>query len=157
DGVTPPYFAYRYLPAVAQFAAPVLARLQPWTAYRGWLLVLEAVLLLNLWGTRRLFSDHGSALPWLYALWFLYTPLWLELQMGQFSLAVSSLIFWTGLLLRDGYIRSAAAPWIASVLLKVYPLVLLPVWWRLRRLGTATLAAAAVAVACLPGFLSHRT
>jgi hypothetical protein len=148
DGITPPYYVYRYMPLLAQLARPFVRLLSPWSAYLVWIGILELGLAAGMWMTGRLFA--GSPwVPWLQALWPVFTPFWLELQMGQFTFLSGLLLMATGFLLRRGRPGLAQLPWVSSVLVKVFGLVLLPLWWRLRLLHLALAGLAVLAVLAL--------
>ncbi|HEY0839060.1 MAG TPA: glycosyltransferase 87 family protein [Vulgatibacter sp.] len=152
DGVTPPYYVYRYLPAFAQTVGRLARLVSPWTAYLAWIALLEALLVGCMLLTRELFG-RGPLVPWLWALWLAYTPFWLELIMGQFSFAAGGLVFLAGGLAFMGKGKRALLPWIAAVSIKIYPLVLLPLWWRRGLFVLSSLLVALVALGNVPGFL----
>lgn len=150
-----PYgFPFRYLPLVAQTLGRALAQLEPRPAYLVWIGVLELLLalcLIRLWP--RLPRGWPRYLGAAAAL--LSAPYLLELHMGQFTFAALALatLALTGL--------PAAAASTASVgaraghglllgvamLLKLFPLALLPALVRTRR--GWPLAAAALALVLL--------
>lgn len=155
DGVTPPYYPYRYLPIFAQTVGRLVRLLDPWTAYVAWLLFLEGLLVGCVLLTWSLFRDASAPLRLgLCSLWFVYTPLWLELQMGQFSFVTAALLYLAAALTLGASPRSALLPWIASVALKIYPAVLLPLWWRRRWLLPAAALSLLLALASWVGFSS---
>jgi len=152
DGITPPYYSFRYLPSLALTAGRAVRLVSPWTAYLIWLGLLEALLATCLLLTRRLF-DGGRVVPWLWALCLAYTPLWLELFMGQFSFATGALVFVSCVLATSRRPRWALLPWIASVAIKIYPAILLPLWWRKGAFRLSTGLVALLALGNVPGFL----
>jgi Glycosyltransferase family 87 len=168
-----PYFTpYRYLPPVAYTVGAALSLLQPLAAYKVWVVVVELTLLLcvaaSFYFTR---SDLNLAAR-LAAMWLVFTPYYLELFMGQFSLVQAALIFGL-LLLAAGPPLAQAAPlaragtrlpgrfdalWIASVLWKINTVVFAPVLVRLRRwraLAAGGLITAAVTVPYFAIFPAH--
>ena len=152
DGITPPYYSFRYLPSLALTAGRAVRLVSPWTAYLIWLALLEGLLAACMLVTRRLF-DGGPLVPWLWALCLAYTPLWLELFMGQFSFATGALVFLACVLATSKHSRWALLPWIVSVAIKIYPAILLPLWWRKGALWLSTGLVALLALGNAPGFL----
>ncbi|MCC7358853.1 MAG: DUF2029 domain-containing protein [Anaerolineales bacterium] len=161
-----PYFTpYRYLPVVAYTLGAALSLLTPLTAYKAWVVVIELTLLgcaALTW--RRTRADPNLAAR-LTAMWLVFTPYYLELFMGQFSLIQGALVL-AMLLAVAGLPRAAAAPpltrtrarllsglWLASVLWKVNTVVFAPVWLRLGRWRTVVVVGVVVAVTTLPYFL----
>jgi len=91
--VVVPYFTpYRYLPVVAYTVGLLLSLFSSLTAYKIWVVVIELTLLLCVLITYRRARD-----PDLFArlafMWLCFTPFYLELFMGQFSLVQGALIF----------------------------------------------------------------
>ena len=160
----PYYYRFRYLPVVGQTLGRLSGRLTPVTAWRAWVLVLEVILAALIWVVRR--QAGGALWPCLITCLLLTaSPYFLELHMGQFtflavSLAVAALI----ILDRSGFPRWPA--WTATaigslffvlaVLLKVFPLVLLPVLLRRRRWWlVAAVAVLIMVLTASPHFLAH--
>jgi hypothetical protein len=112
DGRTPYFFAFRYLPVVAEAARAMLV-LSPETAYRLWVFVLEGVLaalIVVLWrhtrGWRRYFA--ASCL-------LLSSPYFLELYMGQFTFAATAFLAFA-------LLASSCVFYVCAALLKTFPL-----------------------------------
>ncbi|HWV38541.1 MAG TPA: glycosyltransferase family 87 protein [Vulgatibacter sp.] len=152
DEITPPYYVFRYLPSLAQTAGRAARLVSPWTAYLVWIGLLEVLLVACLVFTRLHFGG-GPIVPWLWALWLAYTPLWLELFMGQFSFATGALVFAACVLASRGASVRALLAWIASVAVKIYPVILLPLWWRRGWILLPTALVALLALGNVPGFL----
>ncbi|MBF8285375.1 MAG: hypothetical protein HW378_4290 [Anaerolineales bacterium] len=88
-----PYFTpYRYLPIVAYTAGAALSLFSPLTAYKIWVVVVELTLLLCVFITYRRVRDL-NLFARLAAMWLCFTPYYLELFMGQFSLVQGALVF----------------------------------------------------------------
>ncbi len=103
--VVVPYFTpYRYLPIVAYTVGLLLSLFSSLTAYKIWVVVIELTLLVCVFLTYRRVRD-----PNLFArlafMWLCFTPFYLELFMGQFSLVQGALIF--GMLLTAESAESA--------------------------------------------------
>jgi hypothetical protein len=144
----PMYAPFRYLPGVASSLGVAVSHLDPRSAYRLWLVLLELVLIVDLVLLQAAIPERRwRAL--LRAGWLLFTPLYLEFWMGQFTLVAASLLMWTVLAWESGRRRLAAVTWGAASLLKLIGFALLP--WLLRRrqflvlaVGVALLAWSAV-------------
>lgn len=160
-----PYFTpYRYLPIVAYTVGAALSLLAPLTAYKAWVVVLELTLLgcaaVTAYATRH---DRDRAAR-LTAMWLVFTPYYLELFMGQFSLIQGALVL--GMLLaadrldrriaedqRLGPGRVLGGLWAVSVLWKINTVVFAPVLARLGRWRALAAAAALAALTTLPYFV----
>jgi hypothetical protein len=172
--VVVPYFTpYRYLPPVAYTVGAALSLLPPLTAYKAWVVLVELTLLLcagaSFYVTRR-DPDLGARLA---AMWLVFSPYYLELFMGQFSLIQAALIFVMLLLAGEvlltddqtlGASRSSPGVllfdvvWIASMIWKINTVVFVPVLARLgrwRALVTGGLISAAVTLPYFAIFPAH--
>ena len=165
--VVVPYFTpYRYLPPVAYTAGAALSLLPPLTAYKAWVVVVELTLLLCVGATFSFTRDDPNLAARLAGMWLVFTPYYLELFMGQFSLVQAALIF--GMLLlagaslatKDQTLRVlktlGVSPfdtiWIASVLWKINTVVFAPVLVRLRRWRALVAGGLITAAVTLPYF-----
>jgi hypothetical protein len=166
--VVVPYFTpYRYLPPVAYLAGVPLSLLPPLTAYKLWVVIVEAALLscaaVTFYVTR---ADKDLAAR-LTAMWLVFTPYYLELFMGQFSLIQAALILGMLLLvIKHERLETAAGAtdrgfralewfdliWIASILWKINTVVFGPVYLRLRRWWALAAAGLVTAALTLPYF-----
>ena len=175
--IVAPYFTpYRYLPAVAYTVGAALSLVAPLTAYKIWVVVIELTLLgclcLTWWMTRDL--DRFAPLA---GMWLCFTPFYLELFMGQFSLVQGALIFGM-LMLADPHPQPGLRPsrrafakrsgeegrggeaassvdwlWLASVLWKINTIIVIPALVRWRRYRILAVTALAVALTLIPYFL----
>ena len=160
DVVVPHYTPYRYLPLPAYTLGVLLNTLSPLWAYRIWLLTVEFVLLSCACLSSRLGrSPVERAL--LASLWLVFTPYYLELYLGQFSLVQAAWVLGILLLSPRGGGRSSGhrterigVPllWMASLLWKQNTALFVPLYLRLRRWRTLALAAFVVAATSLPYF-----
>ncbi len=172
-----PYFTpYRYLPIVAYTVGAALNLFSPLTAYKIWVVVVELTLLLCVFVTYRRVRDP-DLFARLAAMWLCFTPYYLELFMGQFSLVQGALVFGM-LLLADPHpqplslkrrgepplppgeragVRGASYTsdllWLASILWKINTIIFAPVFLRLRRYRALVIAAIVVALTTVPYFL----
>jgi hypothetical protein len=91
--VVVPYFTpYRYLPIVAYTVGLLLSLFSSLTAYKLWVVIIELTLLLCVLITYRRARDP-DLFARLACMWLCFTPFYLELFMGQFSLVQGALIF----------------------------------------------------------------
>jgi hypothetical protein len=157
-----PYFTpYRYLPSVAYSLGAGLSLLAPLTAYKLWVVLLELTLLGCVALTYAATRGSPDLFARLAAMWLVFTPYYLELFMGQFSLMQAAAIF--GLLLLAGSLVPGLAAsasrrwfdglWMASVLWKINTVVFAPALLRLGRWRALAGATALVAITTLPYFL----
>lgn len=135
DGdVTPYHVRYRYVPLFAYaFAAPLNA-VPPWPAYWGWVAFYELLLVLNAYVTWRI-AGRGTWALAAGAMWFSFTPFYLEQYMGQFSFLMATMLFWVGIGVVRGREAVAGLPWVISLVTKSLSGALAPLffrlgWWR---------------------------
>ena len=125
-----PYSApYRYLPFFAYTVAAAFTVLPPWTGYWLWVALNELMLFMNAWLTFRVAPDRR----WGFiaaGMWFAFTPLYLELYMGQWSFLMATLMLLTAIALVRGQEFRAGAPWITSIMVKTNSAILGPIFLR---------------------------
>lgn len=162
DVVVPYFTPYRYLPSVAYTVGAALSLFSPLTAYKIWVVVIELTLLLCVIITwRKVHRQHGADLAArLTAMWLAFTPFYLELFMGQFSLVQAALVF--GMLVFSVDAPKAAKPhlnpavgwlWLISILWKINTLIFAPVFVRWRRWRILILTALTIGLTTLPYFV----
>lgn len=151
-----PYFTpYRYLPLVAYTVGAGLSLMTPLMAYKAWVVMIELTLLTCVYLTWRGLRDPNRLAP-LVLFWLGFTPFYLELFMGQFSLVQGALIFMLlRLTLREAGPGRAAfdAVFVASVLWKINTIILAPALLLARRFRPLILTALAVLVTTVPYFI----
>jgi len=91
DLVVPFHTPYRYLPLPACTLGVALNALSPLWAFRLWVAVIELALLGCAWVSWRL-GGGGRRGCVLATMWLCFTPHYLEIYMGQFSLIQSALV-----------------------------------------------------------------
>ncbi len=135
DTVATPYHTpYRYVPAFAYaFAVPINA-VPAWWAYWGWVAFYELLLVANAYVTWRVGGKGTWALIGA-AMWFVFTPFYLEQYMGQFSFLMATALLWVGIGIARGRESVAGPPWLVSLTVKANSALLLPLflrlgWWR---------------------------
>jgi hypothetical protein len=155
--VVVPYFTpYRYLPAVAYAVGAPLSLLEPLAAYKAWLVVVELTLLACVALTWRWRRHDPNLFARLAAMWLAFTPYYLELFMGQFSMVQAALILGMLLLAETAEGRGRrlfGALWVASLLWKINTVVWAPVMARLGRWRTVGAGALLAGLTTLPYFL----
>ncbi|MFX0197531.1 MAG: glycosyltransferase 87 family protein [Candidatus Hodarchaeota archaeon] len=148
DGITPYFYTFRYLPAVAQLGK-FLTNLPPQYAYLAWILFVEGMLMILIVSFWKHIEDKNLRVLSVGIL-LMSSPYFLELYMGQFTFAATSLVV-VGLMIQGGMALFAVA-----VILKVFPLILSPVLVLFRRLWPhLVMAVVSVVVLSLPYFLRH--
>jgi hypothetical protein len=148
--ITPPYFApFRYPPGVAWTLGVAVAKIKPWIAYAGWIVLLEALLVLGLVRMRELIADPIH-LAWTRAAWLAFPPWFLELWMGQFTFVAAMLTFLAVLEWRRQRPRVAGAMWAIACALKIFPLTLAPALAMRRRFGAVAAGVLLTLIALAP-------
>jgi hypothetical protein len=140
---------YRYpfhgLPSQAVTLGLAAAALPPWISY--WLTLFAIGIA---WcGTPFLFRPwfpDQRRFRWLTALWFGFTPLWLDLYMGGMN-AIAALGILAVLALNRRSSRALGLVAAAASLLHPFCLLMLPVWLKLRARGAAIAVLASVCLA----------
>jgi glycosyl transferase family 87 len=146
DGVTPPFYPFRYLPGLALAAEP-LTWLAPERAYLVWVVVLEALLAWLIVSLRA----HVAERRWvgLAVVLLLSSPYFLELYMGQFTFAAVACCA-IALVAGRGWLFAAGSA------LKAFPIVALPAFLRRpRERSVVVWTAAAVLVCTVPFFIAR--
>lgn len=149
----PYYYPYRYHPFVALTVGLAVQTVPPFAAYGLWVIILELFLLVNLRVTWSLFENKTDAMKAL-SLWLVFSPMYLELYMGQFSFVMASLVFWTLVAWSRGRELPGAGWWTASLLVKSNSALFLPVLVRDGRWRIAAAGAVLAVLAGLPYFAS---
>jgi len=153
--VAPYYTPFRYLPISAYTLGVLLNLLSPLWAFRLWVATTELVLLgcaFLSWRAAR-DANEGTILA---VMWLCFTPYYLEIYLGQFSVVQGALI----LLMMLCAIRPPLGwrydlAWVASLLWKQNTGLFLPLFLRLRRWRGLGLGALAVLVSSLPYFILY--
>lgn len=149
----PYYTEYRYLPFYGCTLGVVLSLFPPFVAYWLWIIVNEILLGINIHMTRRL-CRRPETFALCIVFWISPFPLFVEYFMGQYSLLMGTLVFWTAVFLIHGRKVGASVCWILSVLLKSYTLLLAPLFYRLKRRADILICAVLIGVTSVPYFLT---
>ena len=157
DRQSVPYFyPYRYHPFVAYTIGFASQFLPPFGAYGLWIILQEILLLLNIMLTRSLFSEERTKAT-ATIFWLVFTPFYLELFMGQFSFAMTSLVFWAVVAWMRKNVRQGDTWWTFSLIVKSNSALFVPVLIRERRwksLAIGVISAVALGIpyfAAVPG------
>jgi len=142
---TPDHNPYRYLPSLAYVVAVPLNALPAWSAYWLWVSVNEVLLVLNAFLTWRV----GRCTTWAVvaaAMWFVFTPFYVEMYVGQFSFLMATLLLVAGIGLAQARELPGGVAWAVSVVSKSSSALLAPVvararWWRSIALAAGLLLA----------------
>jgi hypothetical protein len=127
------YTPFRYLPLSAYTLGVLLNLISPLWAYRLWVAITELTLLGCAALTWRVVPDRDRRAR-LVVMWLCYSPTYLELYMGQFSLLQGAMVFVMLLMAARGKPDwRFDLPWIGSVLWKHNTALFLPLMARLGR------------------------
>ncbi|MHB0858484.1 MAG: glycosyltransferase 87 family protein [Anaerolineae bacterium] len=161
DVVVPLYTPFRYLPISAYTVGVLLNAVTPLWAFRLWVAFIELVLLGCAYYSWRLAHDarRGAVAA---ALWLFYTPYYLEIYLGQFSVIQGALILLMlgavagpELVARPVWANRFSLFWTLSLLWKQNTGLFAPLLLRLRRWQTLFWAGAAVLATSVPYFLLY--
>lgn len=147
----PYYYPYRYHPFVAGTVGLAAQLLPPFPAYGVWIMILEMLLIVNAFKTWSLFEDKQQA-ALAVSLWLVFSPLYLELFMGQFSFVMASLIFWMLCNWMNGKRASGDAWWTLSLVVKSNSALFAPVLVREGRWKAAAMGGVVAIAVAVPYF-----
>jgi hypothetical protein len=151
--VVPVYTPYRYLPAPACTLGVLFNLGTPLTAFWIWAVFLELLLLACCWRSWWL-ARGGNEGALLVTMWLWFTPYYLEIYLGQFSLVQAAFIFimmyWSDLP-SPGWRFDLV--WLASLLWKQMTVLLVPLWIIWRRWRGLAFALVGIAVCSIPYFI----
>ncbi|NLV73937.1 MAG: DUF2029 domain-containing protein [Chloroflexi bacterium] len=152
--VTPVHTPYRYGPLPALTLGALLSLLPPVSALWVWAVTIELVLVACCIYSWRLAPDLDTKVI-CSAMWLCYTPYYLELYLGQFTLVLAAGV----LMLMNWFAhqRPLASDllWSATLLWKPMTVLLAPVWAARRRWRGIALAAMLTALTTLPYLLAY--
>jgi len=150
-----PYlYPFRYLPYFAYTFGVVINLTDPFTAYWIWDGILVVAIWLSALQTRRVVKalDRPSWEGYIgMGMWFIFTPIYIELYVGQVTLIAGILVFFaltTPSLVNGGRTRgSLTVPWTIGALTKTIPYFIAPVFLAAGRIRTVLIAAVITIVA----------
>jgi hypothetical protein len=119
---------FRYLPFAAYAIALPLNAIPPRGAYWTWVAAMEVLLVVNASVSAWITPDRRWK-PVAAAVWFVFTPYYVELYVGQWSFLMATLTLWAGALLARGHAASAGV-WATSVMVKMMTALLAPAFFR---------------------------
>jgi len=148
DLSVPYLYPFRYLPYFSYTFGAAINLTDPFTAYWIWDGILIVAIWLSALQTRRVAKALGRS-PWeVYigmGMWFFFTPIYIELYVGQVTLIAGILVFFaltTPSLVNGGRTRgSLTAPWTLGALAKTIPYFITPVFLAAGRVRTVLIAA----------------
>ena len=175
--VVPYYHFYRYLPFASYVSSVVSKVLKPWPAYWLWVVINEVFLAICVLLTLRLKAAYGGAAVAVSAFWLLYSPMYVELYMGQFCFTMTFLMF----LLLYPYIKQGAyaargtdaespsvserastrlsalfaISWILTLLIKSFTILYTFTFFRIGKKKLAIAGIAVAAATSVPYFMRH--
>ena len=147
-----PGFGFRYHPLFAVGVGAPLSFLDPSAAYAVWVVIQEIAFLIALLLLRRLIPGEG---PFRFAAVCLVcaTPYLLDVYMGNANMIVSTLLLASFAVYRRDRVRSFAALYAISLVVKPVGLVFLPLFLIHRRFAAVGFSLLAVAATALPFLL----
>jgi len=151
--IVPYYYPYRYHPFVAYTFGQLALLATPGAAYGIWIIILEFLLIANLIMTWKFAGDEHTAAVAM-GLWLLFSPLYLEFYLGQFSFVMASLMFWSLVAWERKRLKIGDGWWILSLVVKSNSVIFAPVLLKQRRWKPVSVAVAAVLLLAVPYFLS---
>ena len=171
DQLTVPFYHYyRYVPFPSYVASGVTRVLKPWPAYWLWLVINEILLAVCILMTLRLRKQYGSAAIIASGFWLVFSPMYIELHMGQFCFTMTFFIF----LILHPFLKAKshenetdpalAAPsskllsplsWILSVLLKSFTALYTITFLRIGKKKLVILGLALAVLTSVPYFARH--
>ncbi len=152
------YSNFRYFPAWAMSVGWLITRPSPWAAYWMWVAITELLLLAGALWAWRLAGEWGAPGHWrtvVAALWLGFSPYYLELYLGQFTLPLSLMILGLLSLAERDNREALGRAWVLTLFWKFATSLYLPVFHRLRAWRVMLLGAAAVLLFTVPYFLLH--
>jgi hypothetical protein len=149
----PYYYPYRYHPFVALTVGLSAQLLPPFVAYGVWIILLQLLLVVNAFKTWLLFQDKVQA-SLAVSLWLVFSPLYLELFMGQFSFVMASLMFWTLLAWMKGGRIHGDSLWALSLIVKSNSVLFAPALLVQRRWKTVVFGGIVAAMIAIPYFIA---
>ncbi len=147
----PYYTTYRYPPHFAATIGVLLNLFPPITAYIFWILLNEITLLFNIELARRL-TNKPLVFCWSLVFWLTPFPLYIEYWMGQFSLFMSSLVWWSILLFLRQRRILASLFWFYASSFKLFSSTFVTLYYRQRWLREILICAAFILVPTLVYF-----
>jgi hypothetical protein len=157
----PYYHFYRYLPFTSYISAVASRVLKPWPAYWLWVAINEIMIVICVILTIRLRHTYGSLAIAVATFWLLYSPLYIELHMGQFCFTMAFFIF----LILYPYLsqgpreqqapvtRRSSVSWVLSMLLKSFTAVYTLTFFKIGKKKLAVAGIAVVVLTSIPYFL----
>lgn len=155
DVVVPRYTPYRYLPLPAYTVGVALNAFPPLWGFRLWVVIIVVLWWACAWASYRLGRDPAERAI-MAAMWLLFTPFYLEIYLGQFSVVQAALvlaILWALMGRLPAWVVDAG--WAVSLVWKQNTALLVPALLRERRWRALWVGAAVVLATSLPYFFLY--
>ena len=149
-----PGYGFRYHPLFALTFLAALSRLGRDAAFGVWVALNEIALVADILVLGRLFTTRREILVGSLLLLF-FSPILLEIYMGNSSLLTASLMLWGFVFYARGKMAPFAALWVVSILVKPTALVFVPILLFDRRWKLVLAVLAFTAVTAAPHFVLH--
>jgi hypothetical protein len=149
-----PGFGFRYHPLFAQFLGVTLSRLPVPVAYAMWVVIHEVLLVAFALVMHRQIGERRRFGALLLGL-LLFSPLYLEIYMGNATFVASTLVLLAIVADRNGRRALAALVFVLSLVVKPIGLVFLPALLVRRRFADATIVGLAAVALAAPFFVQH--
>ncbi|MCA9269061.1 MAG: DUF2029 domain-containing protein [Planctomycetales bacterium] len=151
---TPCHYSFRYWPSAALVGVP-LSFLSPGVAYAAWIALIELALFACLGAMYLLCDRRLTAFAPVAASWLMFSPLFLEWRLGQYSLMQAALVTFAAFAYRTERPRAAAASFAASLVWKLNTWIAAPALIRARRFAPLIVAAIVLLVTGVPHFMRN--
>lgn len=152
----PFHSGYRYLPPAAFIIGIPFNIFPPHFAYFLWILIQIFLLIINIFLTFGLIEKKGEMFKercMAVFIWTFFFPFNVEYHMGQFSFLMSSLLFWTYLMLRKNNFVRASIWWTLSILLKSFSILFVPIFLREKKVKLVGVVLLVVLLCSLPYYM----
>jgi hypothetical protein len=124
-------YPYIYPPLFAFSVGIILNIFQPWTSYIIWICIIELFLFFISYITYKsaAYFEMPKSIGYLTAsMWFLFSPVYLDLYLGQTNLIIAVFIFLSILFLESTQMKNATLSWIMSCSAKPIPYMFAPIY-----------------------------
>jgi len=149
------YTNYRYLPISSFTLGIVLSLFQPWTSYWLWVIFCEIVLIYLIILTRML-AQYSATFYLLASMWLCFSPLYLELYMGQFTFFLSATFFLVCYSHMKHKDKMQSIVWIGGVIIKFTGLILVPLFFKYNKYKTIVTCLSILCLTTLLYFSFHK-
>ncbi len=128
----PHSYPFRYLPIAAYIIGIPLSLLPEKQAPLVWTIFYEILLCLNIFLTFKLAKSYKNFLV-ATLIWLFFMPYYIEVYMGQYSFFVATSLWVMVFLFYKKKVKLSQFFWAVSVIIKMNTLILIPLWFKIRR------------------------